>query len=338
MLAAGAAEPAAAQRLQGRVVSAADSVPVVAALVVLIDGSGSRIARTPTGAGGSFFLQAPTPGRYVVAVLRIGQRPWRSAALELEAGAVRRVTFSLPDDPIILDAIAVEARSGCRTSPAEGSTIGTLLEEADRALTVTRLAMEQRGMSSYVAVLYRRTLSPSLETIDSTLDVATNLSWPIRSVSPEALAAHGFVRTDEATPDRPLGGVTYFGLDATVLLSPWFLSTHCFGVSEGAGPDSDAVVVTFRPEGGNRPDIQGRLVVARTTLELRRIEWDYVRLPRWVTTEGAGGALTLARLSTGVYLPSQWWLRGPVPVVNPRREPVGLWGWSESGGRMVPNR
>ena len=337
MLVACVAEPAAAQRVQGRVVSAADSAPVVAALVVLLDGGGARVARSGTGPGGTFFLEAPAPGRYVAAVLRIGQRPWRSAALELGAGSVRRVTFTVPDDPIVLDAISVEARSSCRTSPAEGSTIGTLLDEADRALTVTRLAMEQRGMPSFVVVLYRRTLSARLVTIDSTMDMRTDLSWPIRTLSPERLAADGFVRADSATPDRPLGGYTYFGLDATVLLSPWFLSTHCFGVSEGTGPDSDAVIVTFRPEGGHRADIQGRLVVARATLELRRIEWRYVRLAGWVTAEGAGGAVTFERLSTGVYVPSRWWLRGPVPQVNERREPVELWGWSEVGGRMVPS-
>lgn len=340
-----AAEPAVAQRVQGRIVSAADSAPVVAALAVLVDGGGARVARTGTGPGGTFVLDAPTPGRYVVAVLRMGQRPWRSAALELAAGAVRHVTFTVPDDPIILDAIAVEARNSCRTSPAEGSAIGTLLAEADRALSLTRLAMEQRGMPSFVVVLYRRTLSPSLDPIDSTVDLQTNLSWPIRTLSPERLAVDGFVRTDSATPDRPLGGSTYFGLDATVLLSPWFLSTHCFGVAEGSGPDSDAVVVTFRPEGGHRPDVRGRLVVVRTTLELRRIEWSYVRLPRWVTTDGAGGALTLERLSTGVYVPSRWWLRGPVSeidqsrdAVKGRREPVRLWGWSEAGGSLVLRR
>jgi hypothetical protein len=346
VLVACAAAPAAAQRVEGRIVSAADSAPVVAALVVLLDGGGARVARVGTGPDGTFSVAAATPGRYVVAVLRIGQRPWRSAALELDTGAVRRVTFTVPDDPIILDAIAVEARSSCRTSPAEGSTIGTLLAEADRALTLTRLAMEARGMSSYVVVLYRRTLSASFEPIDSTVDLQTNLSWPIRTLSPERLAADGFVRTDAATPDRPLGGTTYFGLDATVLLSSWFLSTHCFGVSEGSGPDSDAVIVTFRPEGGHRPDVRGRLVVARTTLELRRIEWTYVRLPRWVVTDGAGGGLTLERLSTGVYVPSRWWLRAPVPEIRQgpaamarggvrNRESVRLWGWSEAGGSLV---
>jgi hypothetical protein len=338
VLVACSAGPAAAQRIQGRVVSAADSAPVVAGLVVLFDRGGARLARAGTGPGGTFFLEAPAPGPYVVAVLRIGQRPWRSAAFELEAGAVRRVTFTVPEDPIVLDAITVEARSACRTSPAEGSTIGALLDEADRALTLTRLAMERRGASSYSVVQYRRTLSLLLETIDSTVELATDVSWPIRSVSPDSLASHGFVRRDEATPERPRGGYTYFGPDATVLLSSWFLSTHCFGVAEGSGPDSDAVVVTFRAEGGRRPDIRGRLVIARGTLELRRIEWSYVRLPRWVTAEGAGGALTLERMSTGVYLPSRWWMRGPVPEVNERHEPVRLWGWSEVVGRLVLGR
>lgn len=336
VLLAGAAAPAVAQRVEGRVVSASDSVGIATALVQLLDGAGARVAQVSTAAGGAFRLSAPTPGRYVVAVLRIGQRAWRSAPLDLDAGAVRRVILSVPDDPITLPAITVEAPSACRTSPAEGSLIGALLAEADKALTVTRLAMES-GAAGYLVERYERMQTERFATVDSVGMIEGNTAWPIRSAPPESLAIHGWVREDATDTDGRLGRTIYFGPDASVLFSPWFLSTHCFGVSGGVGADTDAVAVTFRPVGGRRADIAGRLIIAHRTLELRRIEWRYVRLGWWVTLEGAGGAMDLERLPSGAYLPSRWWMRGPVAEVNARHEPVKHWGWKERGGRLVPS-
>ena len=336
VLLAGVCAPAAAQRVEGRVVSAADSVGVATALVQLLDAAGARVAQAGTAAGGTFGLNAPAPGRYTVAVLRIGQRPWRSAPLDLEAGAVRRVVFAVPDAPITLAAIPIEASSACRTSPAEGSLIGALLAEADKALTLTRLAMES-GAGAYLVERYERTQTESFATMDSVGTIDDLGAWPIKSAPPESLAVHGFVREDAPTADRQHGGSTYFGPDASVLFSPWFLSTHCFGVAGGLETDSDAVVVTFRPAGLRRADIAGRLIIARRTLELRRLEWRYVRLGWWVGREGAGGAMVLARLPSGAYLPSSWWMRGPVAEVNASREPRRLYGWKESGGRIVPS-
>jgi len=329
--------PLLAQGVDARVVRASDSAAVVGALVRLLDASGARVAQATTLRGGVVALRAPAAGRYTVAVLRVGQRPWRSAALTLDSGAARRVTFRIPDEPIVLDAIAVESRSACRASPGEGSIVADLLTQADRALTVTRLEMEFREVGYFVE-LYRRTITLEGATVDSSTTVESNLSWPIRSVSPEELAAHGFVRQDAPTRDRPLGGQTYFGPDAPVLLSPWFLSSHCFGLARGSGADSGTVMVTFRPESPRHADITGRIVLTALTFELRRIEWRYVGLPHWVTREGAAGEMVFRRLPSGVYLPTRWWMRAPVPEANLARQPVRLWGWRESGGWMLLSR
>jgi len=330
-----AASPAAAQQIQGRVLSASDSAPASAALVQLLDGGGTRLAQSTTAPGGTFLLRAPAPGRYVVAVYRIGQHPWRSGAFDLDSGVVRRVTLAVPDEPITLDSVSVEARSACRRSPAEGGLIAALLGEADRALTVTRLEME-RGDEAYDVERYQRTQTVHFRTVDSTGPVAGFTAWPIRSAPPESLAVHGFVREDSGAYHGPYEGGVYFGLDAELLLSGWFLSTHCFGVAEGSGADSGTIVVTFRPEGGARADVAGRLVLAREPLELRRIEWRYVRLPLWVNRSGAGGSMTLMRLPSGAFLPSSWWMRGPVAELSRRGESRRLWGWREIGGRVVP--
>jgi len=342
VLLAGAAVPAVAQRVEGRVVSAADSAGIASALVQLLDGAGARVAQVSTAAGGTFRLSAPTPGRYVVAVLRIGQRAWRSAAMDLETGVRRSLTIAVPDDPILLAQISVEARNTCRASPAEGTLVAELLQQVDRALTLTRMAME-RWESGRLVELYERTTTLAFQTVDSTGTVDVGSAWPIRGAAPESLAVHGFVRQEVEAPGQPLGRALYYWPDAPVLLSPWFLATHCFSVSEGSGADSGTVVVTFRPEQTRRADIAGRLVLAGRTLELRRVEWRYVGLPYWVSREGSGGAMMFDRLPSGVYLPVQWWARAPVPLVGQGRglggqlrTTVALWGWKEGGGRLVP--
>lgn len=334
LLGAVCASALSAQGVDGRVLRASDSLGVTGALVRLLDASGVGVAQAATEAGGAFSLRAPTVGRYRVAVLRIGQRPWRSAAFDLEPAPVRRLTFWVPDEPVTLAAIPVEARSRCRTSPAEGSVVAQLLEEADKALTVAQSATD-RSETGLVVEFYQKTLTRLLDTVDSVGAVESDVAWPIRSVSPDILAARGFVREEGDGADAQRGRYTYYGPDAPVLLSPWFVSTHCFGVEEGGGSDSGTVVLTFRPESGRRADIAGRLVFARRTLELRRIEWRYVRLPPWVTLDGAAGAMVLDRLPSGAFVPSRWWMRAPIAEVSARQEPVGVWGWRETGGRIV---
>ncbi len=328
-----AAAPARAQRVDGLVVSERDSTPVAGALLQLLDSAGTRLAQTSSGPDGVFRLAAPAPGRYVVAVLRIGQHPWRSAPLALSEGLGRRVTLAVPDDPVELAAISVEAASACHVAPGDRTLIGDLLAEAQTALALTRLAIE-RHTADYGVLVWHKTLSLRLATLDSTGQMVVDAGWPIQSAPPESLAVHGFVRQDARPDAQNYAPSTYFGPDAAVLFSPWFLDTHCFHVSEGGGADEDAVVVAFDPARTRRgADITGRLVIERRTLALRRIEWRYVGLPWWVSGQGAGGSLTLARLPSGAMIPLRWWLRAPVAEVDRERRTVRLARWEETGGQ-----
>jgi hypothetical protein len=330
-----AAAPARAQRIDGLVVSARDSAPVVGALLQLLDSGDTRVAQTSSGSDGAFRLAAPAAGPFLVAVLRIGQHPWRSAPLDLANGLARRVTLVVPDDPVQLAAISVEASSACRAAPDDRTLIGDLLAEAQKALALTRLAIERRSVG-YGVLLWRRTRTLRFATTDSTWELVVDAVWPIRSAPPESLAVHGFVREEAPADAQAFTPSTYYGPDAAALFSPWFLDTHCFHVSEGAGDDADAVVVAFDPARGRRgADISGRLVIERAGLTLRRIEWRYVGLPWWVTSDAAGGAVTLARLPSGIVIPWRWWLRAPVAEVDRSRRTVRLARWEETGGETL---
>ncbi len=338
LLAAAVAAPLRAQRIEGRLVSARDSTPVPGALVRLLDEGGACLAQTSSGPDGSFFLVAPAAGRYVVAVLRIGQHPWRSPATELPAGLVQRQTLYVPEDPIQLEAISVQARSSCHASPDDQTLIGNLLGEAQKALLLTQLAMVRSA--GFFLQTWRRTLDLNFAVVDSTGEFMADARWPIKSAPAESLAAHGFVREDTATTDHPNGMATWYGPDAATLFSLWFLDSHCFSVSEGGGADRDAVVIDYAPARRRRgTDIEGRLVIERTTLALRRLEWTYVRTPEWVTRAGrAGGSMTFARLANGTLVPTQWTTLVPVAQVNNRKIPVRIAGWVEAGGETLVQR
>ena len=334
------ASTALAQHLAGRVLSARDSTPIPSSLVQLRDSAGATVARAATAVGGAFRLGAPKPGRYRVAILRIGQHPWLSPVVDLSDGADKRLTLVPPDDPVVLEAITVEGRTACRPALDDRSLIGSLLSEAEKALTLTKLAMESRAVG-YVVFTWERNLTPAFGLVDSTGHLNIDVAWPIRSAAPESLARHGFVYEEGPSAERPHGGTTWFGPDAVTLFSPWFLETHCFRVARG--PEADAVEVAFEPARGRRgSDIEGKLVIGQRTLELRRIEWRYVRLPAWVNLRGAGGELTLQRLSSGVYVPKRWWMRGAVHGITTfagsklRLELVA--GWQELGGEIVERR
>jgi hypothetical protein len=331
------ATPANAQYVQGRVLSARDSTPIPSALVQLRDSAGATVARAATGAAGTFRLGAPTPGRFRVAVLRIGQRPWLSPVVDLSDGTDRRLTLVPPDDPVVLEAITVEGRTACHAAPDDQSLIGTLLAEAEKALTLTKLAMED-GALGYNVHRWERTLTLAFALIDSTGEMGIDVSWPVRSAPPESLALHGFAYEEGPSPEWPHGVTTWFGPDALTLFSPWFLETHCFRVSGVTDPN--VVEVAFEPARGRRgSDIEGKLVIRRHTLELQRIEWRFVRLPAWVDRSGAGGEMTLQRLPSGVYLPKRWWMRAPKPGLErsgPRNNLVQrVVGWHEIGGEIA---
>src|SRR5215218_186107 len=85
-----------AQEVRGRLISAADSTPVVQGLLLLLDESGQEKARTVTAPSGGFELHAPAPGRYRLRVQRIGQRGWKQRISQLAAVRSPALTLTFP--------------------------------------------------------------------------------------------------------------------------------------------------------------------------------------------------------------------------------------------------
>ena len=175
---------------------------------------------------------------------------------------------------------------------------------------------------------------------DFTAGVSRLASWPIESAHPDSLRAWGFVRqppeTERVTTAQTERGPIYYGPDVRVLFSDWFLETHCFRVEEEEG---DMLEVRFSPERRrDRVEIDGRLILDRSSMELRRLEFEYVGLPRWVPKEKAGGFVELRRLREGAWIPRAWALRAPRAVRSPGSSRLRLLGWLETGGQVTAVR
>lgn len=332
---------AAGQTVQGRVVELPGQGPIAGALVALVDSAGGEVARAATSPSGGFVLAAAAAGRYHVLIRRIGLYPWRSPPFALAAGITYPVTFQVDSRPYELPTLTVEARrSRCGARPGDSGVLGALLEGADVALQLARATVDERRVA-FSTARWLKALAPDLRLLDSASTGVTRLTrWPIESADPDSLRLWGFVRQPPpreraGTADLELGP-TYYGPDARVLFSDWFLASHCFRVGE---QEAGLLEVRFAPERrGDRAAIEGRLLIDRRSMELRRLEFEYVGLPRWVPKGEAGGFVELRRLREGAWVPRAWALRAPRAVRSAGSSRLKLLDWLETGGRVTAVR
>jgi Carboxypeptidase regulatory-like domain len=330
LIALATAPPLRAQSVQGRVLLQTSEEPVAGALVILLDTAGTEVARAATTTSGGFMVRAPGSGTYQVVVRQIGLQAWKSAAFPLTAGAEYPLTLRIEPTPYVLPPITVAARrSRCNVAFDDDDLIGGLLEAASTALGIAEESAEA-GAYGFSTDSYLKRLSTELAVVESTsTDLLRLTRWPIQSADPDSLRRWGFVR-GMGDQDQ---GPTYYGPDARVLFSDWFLESHCFEVES---VDDDMVEVQFEPEDrGDRVDLEGRLVIDRKSLELRRMAFEYVGLPRWVPRDVAGGQVELRRLGAGAWVPTAWYLRAPLPSRSEPAARITLLGWMETGGRVT---
>jgi hypothetical protein len=217
--------------------------------------------------------------------------------------------------------------------------LGALLDAADVALQLARTTSSEQRLA-FSTASYLKVLDPDLRVLDSSSTGVTRLArWPIESADPDSLQLWGFVRQPPSverstTADMELGPV-YYGPDARVLFSDWFLAANCFRVEEEEG----LMEVRFAQERrGDQATIEGRLMIDRGSMELRRLEFEYVGLPRWVPKGKAGGFVELRRLPEGAWVPRSWQLRAPQAVRSAGSSRLRLKRWLETGGRVTAVR
>ena len=336
----------AAQAVLGRVVRETDGAPVLEALIILLDDRGRERARTVSSPTGGFELRAPAAGLYRVRVQRIGDRGWETPPFHLAAGQFSRPTLRVPDRPFELRELrALARRPRCGMTLGDASVGATLLGAAQTALGLAE-AEATKGRRRYVTETYRRTVpedGPPRDTVVSRGELA---GWPIQSADPDSLRIKGFVQGQWPAPnvvtEGPLLGPTYYGPDASVLFTDWFLGTHCILIDTTAGRSDGGtrLVARFEPAKGTRSAaaLFGSLEFDRATLALRSLHFQFAARPSWAPRGSGGGELRFARLSDGAWVPVSWDMRAPVPRQANDRLRYRFFGVVETGGRVTAVR
>jgi len=335
----------AAQQVLGRAVRNTDGTPLAEALIILLDDGGQERARTITSPSGSFELRAPRAGRYHLRILRIGRRGWETPPFDLAMEQISRPTIRAPDRPFELEELTAWARRPtCGVTLGDASVGAALLEAAQTALGLAE-AEVATGRRIYATESYRRTLPVVGPPEDSVAIQGKLAGWPIQSAAPDSLRRTGFVQGDwpPPSPMTAQAGPIYFGPDARVLFTDWFLGTHCISVDTRTGRSSDEgtrVVARFKPAKGTRnaAALNGWLEFDRASLALRSLNFEFAARPRWAPKGSGGGEIRFARLPGGVWLPVQWSMRAPVPKVAGDGHSYRFFGVVETGGRVTAVR
>ena len=150
-----------AQTVRGTVTDPISTRPVGNALVVLVNEAGDRVASVFTDAGGTFAIDTPGSGSYMLGVAQVGYQQAISPQLQVGTDDVT-VDVLLPPTPIALDSLTVRST---RNTPDAGRLRGLLSGERSRGTLVgrlTRAEIESRGPRSDLVSLLATMNIPGL--------------------------------------------------------------------------------------------------------------------------------------------------------------------------------
>lgn len=328
----------AGQVVEGQVVDTITGQPIGNGFVVLLDGTGTEVARWLSGPGGRFSIRAPGPGRYRVRSERIGYRVTESTPFELVPGQTLTYLLQVSPLPIHLADIEARSRSTCRIDPEGGEDVFLLWGEIRKALTATVWGSRQRTFT-YRKYNYERDLDKARRRLLREVGRTTEgrSSAPFRSRTASQLANEGYVIVQ--------GDETWYYLpDANVLLEPAFVDTHCFRVSRDRREHPGQIGLAFAPvPGRSLPDIEGVLWLDERSAELGALEVRYTKLPDEVDDERIGGRVEFARLPSGAWIVRRWEINTPIVEIEERetrflrrlRRVAFVVGFHDIGGEIL---
>ncbi|HET7228872.1 MAG TPA: carboxypeptidase-like regulatory domain-containing protein [Longimicrobium sp.] len=343
LLALSLAAPAAhAQTVQGSFVDPATGEPIPGARAVLRAG-GRDVAGAMTGRDGSFVVRAPAAGTYVLSVERIGYALTQTPPIQLGAGETVQRRVAANTQRIALEGITVQSRARCTPRPGSGPGMATVWEEARKALGSARESNEQAYRYT-VRRLWRHMDPQGTILRDSVAPSDLSTGSPFVAVPLERLSAAGYIETQGQE-------LVFHAPDARVLLSDDFQENHCFALKDAPRGEPGLIGLSFEPlRQGDRSDIRGTLWVDRATSELKRLEYQYTKVPGLRgTSDAASGKMDFRRLDDGRWVVARWAIRMPTvnaeqmqPVAHipgaPPSEPAlryRLTGLREEGGDVV---
>lgn len=285
---------------------------------VLTSSSGIAVVRMPDGA----------PHRLLVR--HIGFAPVTTSPVAADTtGAITEIVVHA--ERITLGTVRVVGTPGCSSQAVSPSANAEAAWNAVRdALEASTLTRNQRLVTTAPVRFHRQ-----LRT-DGTVDFADSTALgrsgerPFVAPAPAALERDGYFKTHDDNSE------SFYAPDEAVILSPGFTQHHCVSVYPDVRHDSSGTLValSFVPrDRDTRPEIKGLIWIDSATSELRRVDFEYVRVPLPAPADSLGGSVEFQHLASGAWIVSGWRLRIPRwRVIDRRRMYVVLDGYSEDGG------
>ena len=325
-----AAAPACAQDLRVRLLNEETREPLAGVLVAAL-GDNAAVGPTVLATGdGVVTVRVTGAGPYRLLIRRIGFAPVTTEPVTASA-AGETLDVLVPLHRITLGTVRVVGSASCSAqtgSPSAGAQDAwTQVRTALEASTLTR---NQRLVTTAGYRIQR------LLRTDGTVDYAdTSLlgrtgERPFVAPPPAALERDGYFRV------RADGSEEFYAPDEAVLLSPGFTAHHCVSDASVVRRDSTGtwIALGFVPrDRDTRSEIKGLIWIDSATSELRRIDFEYIRVPLPAPADSLGGSVEFRHLASGAWIVSKWMLRIPRwRVADRRAKLVLLDGYSEVGG------
>jgi hypothetical protein len=304
-------------------------MPVLGALVQLEPAAGASIY-VLTDSGGTFKIAVPT-GAIRVRVEMIGYASWLSERRVGPQDTVR-MHVQLDVQAIALEGIAVETPRRCSGITSGSSPLTDALWRNVRTALGAAQALTGYEPVEFLVERYERQVA-----LDSLVVLSedrrrgrSTAREGFRSVPIAQLEATGFLSPGERHTEL-------LGPTGEIMLDPWFTNTHCMRVlMNRANPG--LIGIWFAPNELRRvPEIRGVMWLDSASLDLRRIEFEYVNLSGAIAAASHTGEQEFTRLTDGGVIMQRWVIRAP--LIEPlNRTTVRIAGFEESGGEVLRAR
>jgi hypothetical protein len=290
--------------MRGRVVERTSQLGIAGAIVTVLDGRDSVLARVPASESGTFAVIA-APGAQSLRVVRIGFSPVSIALVGTERAAEFRIEMTRV--ATLLGSVRVRANSDCRATTSRAQAYA-LFEQIRYALLASIVSSETNSSSTTSLIRYTRYLDGTRElegTQEVRLDTLRLPPQPFGTVRTlRQYADSGFVKAEG--DDR-----VFLAPDATVLFAEEFPATFCLDLARAPTTRLHQVGVRFaRPKRpAARIDIEGEIWIDTLARALRDLEFRYVGLTPAERALRPGGRVEFVTLANGQVIVPRWSLR-----------------------------
>ena len=324
------ATAARAQDLHVRLVDEETREPLAGVLVAALGASDAVGPTVLANGDGIAVVQVIGNGAHRLLIRHIGFAPVTTDSIVAPAsGATLDVV--VPSHRITLSTVRVAADQSCTAQAASPSAAAEGAWTAVRdALEASALTRDQRLVTTE-GFRFQRQLR-----LDGRVDYADTTSLGRSGERPFVAPAPSILERDGYFKKHDDGSEDFFAPDEAVILSPGFTRRHCVTVYPDVRRDSSGtqVALAFVPrDRDTRPEIKGLIWLDSATSELRRVDFEYVRVALPAAADSLGGSVEFRHLASGAWIVSTWTLRVPRwRMVDRRSLYVLLDGYTEVGG------